>query len=188
MPPRAVGRPKRLDPDDVLDAVVALGLDRFTMSRVAADLGVGEGTVYNYFRSREELWGRAAARILDQIDTDAEGTPDWVDYLVAVNDHLRQLCIRHPGLAAYYLHGPYQPRTVEYFDSVIGGVIERMTGTDADLAFVFASHASTTTLSFLAEASDDVFARVLRATLTALEQALDGAAPDGISWSAVKPD
>lgn len=180
-----MGRPRRLDIDALLAAVLHLGLDTFTMAQVSDHLQVSEGTIYNYVRSREELRGRAATQVMEGIDTVQKGMDYWVDYLVAVNDQLRKAARVHPGVGAYYLHGPYRPQTLVYFNQVISGIVSRMPGADADLGFVLASHASNTTLSFLSHTDEHVFRRVLTATLPALHQALRGSAPTGVSWSSV---
>lgn len=180
-----MGRPRRLDIDTLLATALHLGLDTFTMAQVSDYLQVSEGTIYNYVRSREELRGRAAAQAMESIDTAQKGIDDWVDYLVAVNGQLRKVAQVHPGAGAYYLHGPYRPQTLVYFNQVISGLVSRMPGVDADLGFVLASHASSTTLSFLAHADEHVFRRVLTATLPALHQALRGSAPTGVSWGNV---
>ncbi|MCQ4125230.1 hypothetical protein NOU13_12045 [Rhodococcus erythropolis] len=155
------------------------------MSQVSNYLQVSEGTIYNYVRSREELRGRAATQAMESIDTAQTGLDDWVDYLVAVNGQLREIARAHPGVGAYYLHGPYRPQTLVYFNQVISGLVSRMPGADADLGFVLASHASSTTLSFLSHADEHVFRRVLTATLPALCHALRGSAPAGVSWGNV---
>lgn len=184
---RAVGRPKRLDLGSLLDAVLHFGLDTFTMAQIANHLGVSEGTLYNYVRSREELRGRTAARLLDSIDTVVDSSDDWINYLVEVNRQLRNLAVENVGLSSYYLHGPYRPQTIDLFDRIVSGVVQRLPHSNIDLAFVLASHASTTTLSFFSgiDVDERIFRRVLRSTLPALNEALDGAAPAGVSWAHV---
>ncbi|MFI8664692.1 TetR/AcrR family transcriptional regulator [Rhodococcus qingshengii] len=180
-----MGRPRRLDIDTLLATALHLGLETFTMSQVSDHLQVSEGTIYNYVRSREELRGRAAAQAMESIDTAQTALDDWVDYLIAVNGQLREIAQAHPGVSVYYLHGPYRPQTLVYFNQVISGLVSRMPGADADLGFVLASHASNTTLSFLSLADEHVFRRVLTATLPALHHALHGSAPTGVSWDSV---
>lgn len=49
------GRPRRLELDQVIEAALAVGLQRLTMAAVAKHLGVAKAVLYGYVGSREEL-------------------------------------------------------------------------------------------------------------------------------------
>lgn len=193
---RSVGRPARLVKDQILDAVEELGIDTFTIKAVADRLGVRDSTVYNYIQSREGLRADTAARALARVPLRFDEVPGWVDYLIEVNRHLRDAAAALPGLAEYYLHGPYAAQSIEVFDTQIAQVQDRLPGAGESYAFVLASHASTTTLSFFSAFSADSAAepadtdathvRVLQLTLPALHRALDGRVPNGIDWPRIR--
>lgn len=181
---RSVGRPARLTVPQILDAVEELGIDGFTVKAVADRLGVRDSTIYNYIDSREALRADTAARALSRVELHFDHLGDWVDYLIEVNRGLRTAAARLPGLADYYLHGPYAVQSIDVFDAQVSEVQNRLPEADQSYAFVLASHASTTTLSFFSspETGEETFALVLRETLPALHRALDGQAPGGIDW------
>lgn len=59
---RAVGRPRRLTLDRLLDTAIELGLADLNMKDLAASLDVGIATLYRYVRNRDELVRLAAGR------------------------------------------------------------------------------------------------------------------------------
>lgn len=185
---RSVGRPARLSVPQILDAVEAIGIDRFTVKGVADHLGVRDSTVYNYIDSREQLRADASARALARVRLRFDEVASWVDYLIEVNRGLRDEASRLPGLADYYLHGPYAHESLSVFDTQIAEVRRRLPHADDSYAFVLASHATTTTLSFFIAPGmeEDAAARVLAETLPALHRALGGHAPAGVDWPALR--
>lgn len=185
---RPIGRPARLTVPQILDAVEAIGIDRFTVKGVAEHLEVRDSTVYNYIASREQLRADACARALARVPLRFDEVPSWVDYLISVNLGLRKAASNLPGLADYYLHGPYTQDSLSVFDTQVAEVKRRLPEADDSYAFVLASHATTTTLSFFAAPSieEGVAVRVLTETLPALHRALGGRAPAGISWPGLR--
>lgn len=185
---RSVGRPARLSLPQILDAVEAIGVDRFTVKGVADHLRVRDSTVYNYIVSREQLRADTCARALARVPLQFDEITPWVDYLIEVNRGLREAASNLPGLADYYLHGPYAHETLSVFDTQIAEVRRRLPEADDSYAFVLASHATTTTLSFFAAPGmeENAAIRVLTETLPALHRALGGHAPAGIDWPALR--
>lgn len=61
-PNRAVGRPRRLTLDRLIDTAIEIGLADLNMKELAARLGVGIATLYRYVENREALIRLAASR------------------------------------------------------------------------------------------------------------------------------
>ena len=116
-PPRRPGRPSRTSLDELVAAATDLGLDRFTLAGVAARVGVGESTVYNYVTGRDQLYSIAAAEAFAELDVevDADG---WSTYVDTIAERVVDLVRRHPGLREYVLQGPYEPSTIAIFEAL----------------------------------------------------------------------
>jgi AcrR family transcriptional regulator len=59
---RAVGRPRALTIEEILDAAIGLGLTGISLPVLAAKLGIATATLYNYVANRGELLRLAALR------------------------------------------------------------------------------------------------------------------------------
>jgi AcrR family transcriptional regulator len=102
-------RPK-YSTDDVLETALRLvdreTPDKFSLRRLAAELGLGVMTVYGYFRSREELLDALASYVFTQGDPtqpDAAGDVSW-DVSIRRELHaLHCLCRKHPHLVVLIL-------------------------------------------------------------------------------------
>jgi AcrR family transcriptional regulator len=74
---------------DLLAAAESLlahkGIDRTTISDITSEAGLGFGTFYNYFASKEELYAElvrnALQLLVERIDTRCAGTPDHLERL-----------------------------------------------------------------------------------------------------------
>jgi AcrR family transcriptional regulator len=69
------------------DCFVAEGYGATSMSTIAAKLGGSKGTLYNYFRSKEELFDAVIRRSCDRLQAEMSGFPDRAqprDRLVAL--------------------------------------------------------------------------------------------------------
>jgi AcrR family transcriptional regulator len=71
------------------------GLDRFSMRRVAADLGVTVGALYWYVATKDELLELALDDVLGEAEH-APGARDWRAALVGHASALRAVLLRHP--------------------------------------------------------------------------------------------
>lgn len=182
------GRPPAFDGDQLLDAADSVGYANLTVTKVAQHLGVRDSTIYNHIESREQLRALAADRALQILDPAGIEGSSWLDYLCDFGLQLRDVCFSQPGLADYYLHGPYLERTLTLFDAQIAALRKRMPAIDDSYAFVLASHASSTTLVFLGSpmVDEETVRRVLRHTVPALHTALSGEAPAGINWDEIR--
>lgn len=168
------GRPALLSQDEILDAVIACGLDRFTVAEVAGRLGVRKSTLYNYVESRDRLYTLACARVFAGLDTTID-TPSWTDYLVELNLRIATQAATHPGLAAYLVAGRYEQSTLDVFARGAAELRMLLPDTDDDTLYTVAGQVTTATMSLLAgqPPSDPAQVESLRPIV---RQFVDGAA------------
>ncbi|WP_445187675.1 TetR/AcrR family transcriptional regulator [Pseudonocardia sp. Cha107L01] len=94
---------------EVLDAALRLvdrePPDKFSMRRLADDLGLGTMTVYGYFPSREELLEAVTSHVFNQGDRPRHSAEDapWDVRLRGELRDLHRLCRRHPNLVTLIL-------------------------------------------------------------------------------------
>lgn len=77
---RAVGRPRRLTLEAIVDAACEVGIARLEMSLVAERLNTGVATLYGYVRGREHLLELVAQRLVGQALIKDEGQ-SWQEIL-----------------------------------------------------------------------------------------------------------
>jgi AcrR family transcriptional regulator len=106
--PRPVGRPRSLTLNDILDTVIELGLTRLNIQEVAAKLGVGTATIYNYVKSRDELLRLAAVAQASRPHLDDLGE-HWSDLVRSFADGLFEMCSAEPQLIIQGMHGAMGP-------------------------------------------------------------------------------
>ncbi|MES2301137.1 MAG: hypothetical protein V4521_03535 [Pseudomonadota bacterium] len=70
---RAVGRPRRLTLDAIVDAACRVGIERLEMSTVAQQLNTGVATLYGYVRGRDHLLELVAERMASRAIADNYG-------------------------------------------------------------------------------------------------------------------
>jgi AcrR family transcriptional regulator len=84
----------------------AEGVDRLTMRRLAAELGVTPNTLYTYFPHKEALLDALIDDLLAGIDAGDPAERDWRDGLVQVMGSSRRLLLAHPQLASVIIARP----------------------------------------------------------------------------------
>lgn len=73
---RKTGPKPRFERDDVIEAALRLGLDRFTLGDIAVQLGVSTSTLYRTIRSRDDIIEAALTRVADELHApDPEADP-----------------------------------------------------------------------------------------------------------------
>jgi AcrR family transcriptional regulator len=109
---RKVGRKPAFDTADAVAAAFAEGIDRFTMSSVAARLGVVPAALYRLFPSRDDL-------VIACLDTAGatiarpEPGMTWRAALRAWADECWRLCEDHPGLESVLYSFPAAPTRID---------------------------------------------------------------------------
>ncbi len=135
--------------DQLIAAAVEVGLDRFTLASVAEHVGAAESTVYNYVSGREQLYWAAAASVFATLDVDARDAGTWAQYVDEVASRVGVLAQQHPGLREYVLLGPYEPSTLERFESIVAHVRRLRPDITDHVAFIVASRPVVLTLEYV---------------------------------------
>ena len=84
----------------------AEGVDRLTMRRLAAELGVQPNALYTYVPDKEALLDALIDDLLAGIEPDEPAAGDWRDGLARVMDSSRRLLLAHPQLVPVFLARP----------------------------------------------------------------------------------
>lgn len=86
------GRPRTIDQERIVAGAIELGLDGFTMSGLAAHLGVSTPALYTHVAGREEVLALVGAVLRERvatIDSPADTWRGWLtDFARAVRTHL----------------------------------------------------------------------------------------------------
>jgi AcrR family transcriptional regulator len=87
--------------DEIVDAaaelVAADGFEALSMRRLASRLGVGAMTLYGYVRTKEELLGELANRVLAGIELPPAGLA-WDERVKRILRSVREVFLAHPEL------------------------------------------------------------------------------------------
>lgn len=105
-----MGRPPRIDRDDIVRAVVEIGFGHASIGSIAGHLGVSHSTLYGHFPSRDAMAEAAAEAVLAARAWPAPGG-DWRAHLTGVAEGLFELCVEHPGLGREVVALPHVPPT-----------------------------------------------------------------------------
>jgi TetR/AcrR family tetracycline transcriptional repressor len=109
-PHRGAGQRAGLSRGTVLGAARRVadeeGVERLTMRRLAAELGVMPNALYTYFPHKEALLDALVDDLLAGIDLDGAWSGEWRDGLVRIMDASRRLLLAHPRLAPVLIGRP----------------------------------------------------------------------------------
>lgn len=99
----AGGRSTPLTPERIIDAALRISdvesdLDRLTVRRLAAELGVGTMTLYSYFRSKDEILDAMADHVLGGMRLPAEPAAGPAEALRTVADAFLAMMREHPSV------------------------------------------------------------------------------------------
>lgn len=101
------GRPRLLTHEEILDAAVALGLEKLTMKKLATHLNVGTATLYQYFDSRKLLMRAAAVHSLSDVPFPKDMGQSWSDLSREYVESLRTLLAENPSFIYSHQHSDY---------------------------------------------------------------------------------
>lgn len=96
----------------IVEAALQVGLDRLTMRRVAAQLGVGASTLYHHVESQAELSALIGDHLLRALRLELAEPRAWEDVLRRGARELRRIFERAPGFARQALSDPRWSDTV----------------------------------------------------------------------------
>ncbi|MCS5479595.1 TetR/AcrR family transcriptional regulator [Corynebacterium sp. YIM 101645] len=117
-----VGRRPRFTSDDVVTAALRLGVDRFTLSGIAEELGVRPPAIYRLFPSRGMIVEAAVAVIAGRFGAPRGGT--WQEVLRCWVGECDRLFGRYPGFVhlIYELDAilpSFREKKVQYLDALV---------------------------------------------------------------------
>lgn len=102
------------------------GLDAVTMRRVAAELGCGTMSLYNYVPRKEDLHELMVDSVIGEYDTSRPPSGDWRADLLAMAYRSRELMHRHPWMprmmSPVYGFSPNGLRYIEHTLSHMDGL------------------------------------------------------------------
>lgn len=95
---RKTGPKPKFTAEQVIDAVLRIGLDKFTMSQVARAVGVGAPSLYRLYNSRDDLVAACLEEIARRRPWVSPQVP-WPDMLREWSRYCWELCEAFPGFA-----------------------------------------------------------------------------------------
>jgi len=120
LPPASPGLGREVLVRSAVALLDADGLERLSMRRVAADLGVTVGALYWYVATKDELLELALDDVLGEAPSPA-GSGEWRGALGAHAKRLRELLLRHPWALPLMSRLPnIGPNAVALSDAALG--------------------------------------------------------------------
>jgi AcrR family transcriptional regulator len=126
-----MARPRKplLSHERIVSAALALvdaeGLPAVSTRRLAAGLGVSGPSLYNHFRTMDEILDAVADSVVAEVDLSmfADGT-DWPTALTRWARSYRAALASHPNIVPFLAQGPgRRPAGLRMADAVFGGMV-----------------------------------------------------------------
>ncbi|MGW0562097.1 TetR/AcrR family transcriptional regulator C-terminal domain-containing protein [Streptomyces sp. NPDC003016] len=97
------------------------GLDAVSMRKVAAEIGCGTMSLYNYVPRKEDLYELMVDAVSGEFDLSREPSGDWRAEMVALGHRARALMHRHPWLPGLMspVHS-FGPNVLRYLEHCLG--------------------------------------------------------------------
>jgi len=106
---RRIGRPRRLTIEQIVDAALAIGINKMTMQEVADHLGVGKPLLYNYVSSREELARMARAQATRKVGMPEDTGQCWATWILQYAAAVFDILTAEGDLLEAWIEGGSQP-------------------------------------------------------------------------------
>jgi AcrR family transcriptional regulator len=107
--PARVGRPPRVNLQLIVDAALAIGLDRVSLPMVADKLGVGSSTLYRHVRNRDELLRLATVKLTLERRLPAGTGLHWSELAARYAENLYESLAREPLVIQELMRGRLGP-------------------------------------------------------------------------------
>ncbi|MDF2256454.1 TetR/AcrR family transcriptional regulator [Streptantibioticus ferralitis] len=127
-----MARPRKplLSRDRIVAAALAVvdaeGLQAVSTRRLAAELGVSGPSLYNHFRTKDEILDAVADTVVAQVDLSMfEDGTHWPEALVGWARSYRAALAAHPNIVPFLAQGPgRRPAGLRLADAVFGGMVD----------------------------------------------------------------
>jgi hypothetical protein len=129
---RAVGRPRRLTLDAIVDAACTVGIERLEMFTVAQQLNTGVATLYGYVRGRDHLLELVAERMASRAIADDYGGT-WQEVLRGHAALCFAMFNSKPEMIGNLIGGEKTDREVTYATNIIAMLEKRGLSREAAL-------------------------------------------------------
>jgi AcrR family transcriptional regulator len=125
-----VARPRQalLSRQRIVEVATAIldadGLDALSTRRLAHELGVRAPSLYNYFRTKEEILDAVGDAIIACVDLTMFGRQDWLTALANWARAYRTALAAHPNAVPFLARGPaLRPASLTLADAVYGCLV-----------------------------------------------------------------
>ncbi|MGW7008569.1 TetR/AcrR family transcriptional regulator [Streptomyces sp. NPDC054933] len=127
-----MARPRKplLSRERIVTAALALvdaeELQAVSTRRLAAELGVSGPSLYNHFRTKDEILDAVADTVVAQVDLSMfEDGTHWAEALVGWARSYRAALAAHPNIVPFLAQGPgRRPAGLRLADAVFGGMVD----------------------------------------------------------------
>jgi AcrR family transcriptional regulator len=100
------------------------GLAAVSTRRLAAELGVAGPSLYNHFRTKEEILDAVADAVVARVDVSVFADHDWREALRLWAGSYRAALAEHPNIVPFLVHGPARrPAALRMADAVYGALV-----------------------------------------------------------------
>lgn len=141
--PRAVGRPRRLTVEAIVDAACELGVVNFDMSMIAERLNTGVATLYGYVRGRQHLMELVAERLAQMTQVHDRGQ-SWQEI---IREHAAQsyaLFQAQPQLITNLMVHEFETQELKYWQNISAMLEKRGLSHDAAVALYIETNQAVT--------------------------------------------
>jgi AcrR family transcriptional regulator len=113
-----MARPRQalLTRERIVEAATALidaeGLEAVSTRRLAAELGVAGPSLYNHFRTKDDILAAVADEVIADLDLSVLAGPDWREAMFAWARAYRAALADHPNIVAYMVTSRFASRPV----------------------------------------------------------------------------
>jgi AcrR family transcriptional regulator len=111
---------------EVATAIIdADGLDALSTRRLATELDVRAPSLYNHFRTKEEILDAVGDTIIAEVDISMFGRDSWPEALRSWARGYRAALVAHPNIVPFLARGPgRRPAALGLADAVYGGLVD----------------------------------------------------------------
>jgi AcrR family transcriptional regulator len=111
---------------EVATAIIdADGLDALSTRRLATELDVRAPSLYNHFRTKEEILDAVGDTIIAEVDISMFGRDPWPEALRSWARGYRAALVAHPNIVPFLARGPgRRPAALGLADAVYGGLVD----------------------------------------------------------------